>query len=314
MGSTDTEAVSRENGRFGVGRFERYIASVKSEATARQYGQASRRFLDWLEKRGVPLSKAPRGAISSYCAYLAKRYEPATVRLQVAGVRRYARWCRDNGMALNDFASPELPKSEVKLRDALRGQTLLKYFEAVKNLEEPIRTAALLLPCCGLRVSEIAALRVDDFQSSVLTMRGVRKGVVTIRVRGKGGRERSAPLLDEGRVFLAAYLRGWRRTAPGKRWFFPMSTSASGHLVGRTLRAALQRVRKPLGLTFTPHTMRRTYLTELYRRGVEPVLLAKIAGHANVDTLVRHYLALDDQDVVKAVHAVGGKLMAEGRT
>lgn len=289
------------------------MASVRSPATAAQYGRAVRLFLKWLSEDGVAgLSDAPRDAIANYCAHLAREYGPATVRLQVASVHRYVRWCRDKGLELREFQRPEMPKSRVKIKDALRGPMLLQYFKAVETLDEPVRTAALLLPCCGLRVSEMGSLRINDFESSTLRMRGARKTVVTIRVRGKGGRERSVPLLDEGRVYLSEYLRGWRRTKSDRRWFFP-STSASGHLVGRTLRAALQRLRKPLKMTFTPHTMRRTYLTELYRRGVEPVVLAKIAGHANIDTLVKHYLALDDQDVVRAVHATGGKLM-EART
>jgi integrase/recombinase XerD len=315
MGDTLKPVEGGTAARFGVDRFERYITSVRSEGTAAQYARAVQVFLVWLHKQygtGV-LEKAPPDAIASYCAHLAQEYEPASVRLKIASVRRYVKWCRDKGLELHEFQSPEIPKSHVKIKDALRGPALLQYFYAVKTLDEPVRTAALLLPCCGLRVSEMGSLRLDDIQTSSIRMRGARKQVIVIRVRGKGGRERSVPLLDEGRVFLTEYLRGWRKTKSDRKWFFPMATSVNGHLVGRSLRAALQRVRKPLKMTFTPHTMRRTYLTELYRRGVEPVVLAKIAGHANIDTLIRHYLALDDTDVVRAVHKTGGKLM-EART
>jgi integrase len=76
----------------------------------------------------------------------------------------------------------------------------------------------------------------------------------------------------------------------------------------RTLRAALQHIRTPLGMRFTPHTMRRTYLTTLFRKGVDSAVLAKIAGHADIKTLITHYLALDDVDVARAVHMVGAKL------
>lgn len=300
--------------KFEVRKFEGYITSVRSRVTALQYGRAVRQFLEWLAEDDVKsITEAPKDALANYCAMLAGQYSTATVRLQMAGVRRYLEWCRRGGLGVPNFHAPEIPKSQVKIRDALRGPALLQYFEAVKTLDEPIRTAALLLPCCGLRVSEMGSLQLDDIQPSTLRMGGVRKQILVLRVRGKGGRERSVPLLDEGRVYLTAYLRGWRRNRSDKRWLFPMSTSVAGHLVGRSLRAALQRVRQPLKMTFTPHTMRRTYLTELYRRGVEPVVLARIAGHANIDTLIRHYLALDDQDVVRAVHATGGTLM-EART
>lgn len=290
------------------------MASVRTSGTARAYSKAVQRFLDWLYKCGVKrVSEAPRSAVANYCAQISKEYEPSTVHLQIASVQRYVRWCRDNGLSLPEFHRPETPKVRVRIKDSLRGQDLLKYFKAVETLEEPLRTAALLLPCCGLRVTEMGSLELSDIQPSTLRMKGTRKQVVVIRVRGKGDRERLVPLLNEGRTYLTEYLRGWRRSRVDQRWLFPMATSVSGHLVGRSIRAALQRARKPLKLTFTPHTMRRTYLTELYRRGVEPVVLAKIAGHANIDTLINHYLALDDQDVVRAVHATGGKLM-EART
>jgi hypothetical protein len=54
--------------------------------------------------------------------------------------------------------------------------------------------------------------------------------------------------------------------------------------------------------------MRRTYLTTLFKQGVSPTVLAKIAGHGNVQVLVNHYLQLDASDLAAAVHAPGGRL------
>jgi site-specific recombinase XerD/ribosomal protein S27AE len=299
---------------FGVERFESYVARVRTMATAGQYGSVTRKFLKWSEKSGVTdLKDAPMNLLANYCAHLIGDYKPSSVRLQIVGVQRYLKWCREGGRDLPDFFPPEIPKYSPKMRDVLRESALLKYFEVIDDLEEPTRTAALLLPCCGLRVNEMAGLLLDNIQSTAFTFKGQKKRCVTIFVKGKGGRERSVPLLDEGRVFLTAYLRGWRSTMSNQRWLFP-TDSTSGHVIARTLRAALQKARGPLKMTFTPHTMRRTYLTELYRRGVEPTVLMKIAGHANMDTLIKHYLALDDQDVVRAVHATGGRLMMEERT
>jgi integrase len=73
----------------------------------------------------------------------------------------------------------------------------------------------------------------------------------------------------------------------------------------RLLRDAVARVREPLGMEITPHTMRRTYLTSLWRMGVDAPTIAKIAGHANIQTLFKHYLALDEQDVLRAVYSKG---------
>jgi integrase len=210
-------------------------------------------------------------------------------------------------MELQEFYNPEMPKIPPSMRDILSGQKLTKYFEAVAVLEEPVRTAALLLPCSGLRSNEMVGLRLDGLHTADLKLKnGKKKKVLMLRVIGKGRRERSVPLLDEGKLAVQQYLSGWRRSDPDPTWFFPQGKK---HIANRTLRAALQRVREPLGMKFTPHTMRRTYFTELYRRGVEPVTLAKIAGHANINTLVNHYLAIDDHDVGLAVHNAGSRLI-----
>jgi integrase len=74
------------------------------------------------------------------------------------------------------------------------------------------------------------------------------------------------------------------------------------------LRKAVQKIRMPLKMDFTAHTMRRTYLTTLYRKGVDPIIIQKIAGHKDLKTLINHYLYLDEYDLAGAVHGSGGKL------
>jgi integrase len=58
----------------------------------------------------------------------------------------------------------------------------------------------------------------------------------------------------------------------------------------------------------TPHTMRRTYVTTLHRKGIDLAIIAKIAGHANVQTTIDHYIATDANDAVAALHNAGSSL------
>jgi len=67
-------------------------------------------------------------------------------------------------------------------------------------------------------------------------------------------------------------------------------------------------MREPMGMNFTPHTMRRTYVTTLHRKGVDLATIAKIAGHANVQTTVDHYISMEPSSTVKAVHDAGASL------
>ena len=135
---------------------------------------------------------------------------------------------------------------------------------------------------------------------------GGHQKYIALRIIGKGDHERVVPLYREGENILRDYMT-WRREHTDPEWMFPGKT---GHIKDRTLRAALQRVREPLGMKFTSHTMRRTYLTSLLRSGMDSAYVAKIAGHADVRTLVEHYLALDEYDIVRAFRQSGGKLSA----
>ena len=76
----------------------------------------------------------------------------------------------------------------------------------------------------------------------------------------------------------------------------------------RYLRGAVQKMREPLGMDFTPHTMRRTYITSLWRKGVDLGTIAMIAGHANVQTTIDHYIKMEPSDVINALHEAGSSL------
>jgi integrase/recombinase XerD len=291
--------------------FEVYITAIRSKTTAARYTHSVQGFLAWMTAWGVPLAKAPKDTLGLYAhAQLEAGYNPASVSADLAGIRRYLRWAKEKrGAILPDFFSAELPKPKRRVKDMLSPEMLSHYFRLAKEVEEPARTAVMLLPCTGLRGGEMVGLSLDCIKRSPYKRAdGTVKDTLTITVVGKGSHERVVPVLDEGVALLMAYLQGWRRTSKNKRYLFP-GKSEGEHLSSRMLRKVVQDIREPLRMQFTPHTMRRTYLTHLYRQGVDITALAKIAGHTDVRVLIKSYLALDEHDVVKAVHAAGGRLV-----
>jgi integrase/recombinase XerD len=298
--------------------FARYITAIRTKTTSRKYLAAIRRFLDWLKDRGVAdLRKAPRDVLGEYVSELVEDgLLPSTIHLQVAGINRYLKWCAEHDVELPAFYPPELPsriKTEVK--DVLTPDLFGQYFTLADELREPVRTAVMLLPCTGLRAQEMVTLPlVGSLRRTPLQLKGdTQKEALTLVVKGKGGHERFVPLLDEGVQVVSEFVKGWRRDHPDTKWFFPgrRYKAASRHLSDRTLRGAIHHIWRPLGKKFTPHTLRRTYLTFLYHQGVDPVTLAKIAGHRDVKTLMNFYLYLDEVDIGAAVHNAGSQLMGE---
>jgi len=291
--------------------FGRYIKATRSGPTARRYVISVRMFLRWYSGFNKPLESASRDTLSRYAMGLLEAdYRSTTIRAHLAGIAKFLRWLKEkHKLTLPEFHDPELPSTKREVKDTLPQDALAEYFTAAGLLDEPTRTAALLLPCSGLRCGEMVALPLACLKRQRLTLDGKPKDVLMLRVTGKGGHERAVPLLDEGATLLVQYLKGWRRVHRDTKWLFP---GRAGHMATRTLRKAVQQIRQPSGLSYTPHSMRRTYLTTLYRQGVEPTVLAKIAGHGNVQVLVDHYLGLDSQDIANAVHAKGGRLMKKG--
>lgn len=295
-------------------KFAKYISSVRSKTTATKYFFAVNQFVDVASSNGYhDLAQLPRNILSRYVEILVEQgYSPASIHVYVAGVRRYFGWLRDQGLSI-ELSNPDTPRIPQVVRDVLSPELLGRYFDIADDLPNPAKTAVKLLACSGARASELVSLPMSSIRRVNIGMDGEEKVRIALRVTGKGNKMRTVPLLDEGIPVLTEYLAGYRRKLPGP-WLFPgiiskkQNKKGLKHMSDRSLRESVIAVREPLGLRFTPHTLRRTYLTMLYRRGVEPATLAKIAGHANIQTLFKHYLMLDEEDVVRAVHKHGARI------
>jgi integrase/recombinase XerD len=298
-----------------IPEFKRYLIGVKSAATAQKYAEYAQKFLKLMQENGYEnFGQMPRGLLSQFASMQSSLgHKPSTVRVQVYAAKKYLDWVRDSGIAVAVQSRPELPKREIRQRPVMPPSMFTAYFrQADLDLKEPIRTAVMLLPCCGLRASEMVALKLSDIHRAQIKLKnGKTKWTLFLRLVGKGGRERNVPLMEEGVEIVTGYLAGWRRRQPGP-WLFPRNTGdktkGSKPIGDRYLRHALQQMREPLGMTFTPHTMRRTYITMLWRKGIDLGTVAKIAGHASIQTTIDHYIIMDPTDAIDALHKAGSAL------
>jgi integrase/recombinase XerD len=130
----------------------------------------------------------------------------------------------------------------------------------------------------GLRVAEVAALRIGDIDSTRMILR---------IERGKGGRDRNAmlstDLLDllrrwwsEGHRQGVLQRQGW--LFPGQDWARPISTRQLHRVVVEAARAA--GIPKRVG----PHTLRHSFATHLLEDGVDIRVIQVLLGHSRLDT------------------------------
>ena len=301
---------------FSVESFEQYLLGIRSKNTAVKYAQAAERFLEYCVSAGFSLDRLPPGAMNGFSSWLTRSgAAPRSVHVYVAGARRYLDWCRGQGEMIPALAKGDLPKVSMGgSPNALRDEVLVRYLSLASRLAEPVRTCLLLLPYCGLRSEEMATLSVRSIRKVALQLRGGgTQDHIVFAVRGKGGDVRVVPLLLDGPPLLAAYLQGWRKQYGSRgEWLFPMR-GGSAPIATRTLRYYVQKIREVMGpdgtKKLTPHTLRRTYLTTLWRAGLDVPTLTKIAGHKSVQTTMTHYLDIQPEDLASSIQRVGARLV-----
>lgn len=296
--------------------FQSYLKGVKSETTAKRYAEYASVFLKVMQQSGYSsFAQLPPGMLSEFAAQLKRQgNSPSTVRVYTFASKKYLEWVSSRGVKVTPQNRPDLPAVTLKHREVMPAELFERYFQqADQELKEPLRTAVMLLPCCGLRASEITSLKLDQIhKANVKLQHGKTKKTLFLRFEGKGGKQRNVPLMEEGVEILTGYLAGWRKRQKGS-WLFPSiqkgdDIKGSQHISTRGLRHAVQQLQVPLGFEVTPHTMRRTYITMLWRRKVDLNVIRQIAGHSNIQTTINHYIIMNQDDSLEAFHNAGGAL------
>ena len=125
----------------------------------------------------------------------------------------------------------------------------------------------------GLRVSELVGLDLDDLD--------LRHGIA--RVRGKGRKERLAPLGGSAVRALGAYLESRPRVDDPRPVFL---NARGGRLTARSVHRLLRScaLRGDLDPRTTPHTLRHSFATHLLDRGADLREVQELLGHANIAT------------------------------
>ena len=170
------------------------------------------------------------------------------------------------------WALERLPygKRPKRLPCVLSQQQVLQFLSAVDHLVS--RMALATAYAGGLRVSEVAVLRVEDIDSARM--------LIHVR-QGKGQKDRIVPL---SKVLLES-LRGYWRVFRSKEWLFP-GRNPQQPICVHTLQRACKRARKAAGLgkRVTPHTLRHCFATHLLEQGTDIRTVQALLGHATLST------------------------------
>ena len=157
----------------------------------------------------------------------------------------------------------------------MSAQEIKTLIDSINNIKH--RTVVMLLYSTGMRLSEIASLKITDIDSKNMRIKVVQ---------GKGAKDRFTILSEQVLVELRAYYIIYKP----KEYLFngyktgrPLSARMIQHLVQNTLAKA--------GLdskNYTVHTIRHSFATHLIDNGTDLYTVKELLGHSNLQTTLRY--------------------------
>jgi integrase/recombinase XerD len=222
---------------------------------------------------------------------------PSTVARRSAALRRFFGFLVDDGLRRDD-PSAALPRPTLQrpLPRILEQAEMQRMFEAAEDRAASGEGAALrnlalleLLYGSGLRASELVELPCG----------AVRPGQPFLMVRGKGAKERLAPISSRA----AAAVGKWLDISPGgTMWLFP---SGKSHLSRVRLFQIVRQMAADAGIAperVSPHVLRHAFATHLLSGGADLRVLQSLLGHADIAT-TQIYTHVDSARLIELVNA-----------
>jgi integrase/recombinase XerC len=209
-------------------------------------------------------------------------YAKATIARHLASLRSFFRFGQREGWAKTNPAKPlRNPRQGRSLPHFLSAEDLGRLFDA-PSPDEPmgLRDRAILetMYSAGLRVSEVVGLNDGDLDFDA----------GAVRVRGKGRRERLAPVGSWAIRAMGRWLKLRRlnpRVAPGPT--APVFVNKFGRrLTTRSVARMLEKYLKLTGLDnrTSPHSLRHSFATHLLDRGADIRSVQELLGHKSLVT------------------------------
>lgn len=234
------------------------------------------------------ICQANADLIRQFLAHLSQQtYSAATMARKIATLRSFYKWADRRGLAdSNPMTLIRTPRQGKRLPKAItieQVERLLAAPDCRDVLGARDRAMLETLYSTGIRVSELVALDLDDVD-------GEGK---TLRIRGKGRKDRVVPLGAHAMAAVQRYmtmLKGDSRFASlwdGSRRISPLFVNKHGsRLSSRSVRRKLDKYLKQVGLdpSISPHTLRHSFATHLLDNGADLRSVQELLGHQSLST------------------------------
>jgi integrase/recombinase XerC len=292
-----------------IQKFLAHLATDRGASvyTQRNYKQALTEFSRWHTESlksdvqspksaaGVAWEKLSRDDFRGFVRFLGRNnLSRAATQLRFSALRTFYKFLIRHGAAESSpIKNLSLPKLEKRLPKFLTKQQMeallvapfeLLKIQKTKKAGRPISQIAALrdvavletIYSCGLRVSELCGLRVDDVDWSEQI----------VRVRGKGKKERLVPIGRPALMAIQDYWNTFKQPPGGASPVFSAETKKRAPLGSCSIARRLKQFLVIAGLDpgLTPHKLRHSYATHLLDAGADLRSVQELLGHAHLVT------------------------------
>lgn len=237
-----------------------------SKRTAKAYLSHAKRLLEYV---GKPPAKIDSNDIKRYVYGLIEEQKTshAYVNQTISAIRFLFNTVITDGEKIG--AIPR-PRKEQRLPDVLNTQEVAGILNALNNLKH--RAILFLTYSSGLRVSEVARLRIEDID--------IERHLVHVR-QSKGRKDRFTLLSDVAYSVLIQYIKKYRPD----NWLFP-GGDGENHLTERTIQRVFERACEKAGIKkdVSIHSLRHSFATHLLEGGTDLRYIQELLGHASSKT------------------------------
>ena len=274
-----------------------------SPHTLSAYGRDLADAETWLSDAGG-LMGASQEAVEAWFADLSRRgLSAATAARRRSSVRQFYRFALGEGWRTDDPSRRiDAPKQGRSLPKTLSRDEIEALLTAAGAADSAagLRLVALveMAYASGLRVSELLGLKVE----------AVRRDPAYLIVRGKGGKERLAPLNAAARQAIKAWLdardAARKPNRPDSAWLFP-SHGKTGHLTPRRFAQLLDQAALAANIDparVSPHVLRHAFATHLLEGGADLRVVQTLLGHADIST-TQIYTHVATDRLAQVVHS-----------
>ncbi len=266
--------------------FLSYIASEKglSSNTVAAYRRDLKMFFDLLKGRGKrELMEVAQSDVIAFLAQLKnQQYASSSVCRSLVAVKVFFRFFkREKMIAVDPTANLDSPKLWELIPEVLtynEVDALLKSPDLLAPMGSRDRAVFEVMYASGLRVSEVCSLNLFDISEN------------TVRVKGKGGKERIIPIAQAAIKAVDHYLIHFRKALPGQK-DLPLFVTSKGKRIDRILvwqRIKLYGKKAGISKPLSPHTLRHSFATHLLENGADLRVIQEMLGHASVATTDRY--------------------------